>query len=75
MQERFVVSWALGTAGLFGLQSQRRPQPIPENIAANQALRLAWQRHADSVSTENAARRRNIGLTIRAGVWRPVAGQ
>jgi len=75
MSERFVVALALGTAGLYGFQVQRRPQPIPENIAANQALRLAWQRQADSVSAENAARRRNIGLTIRAGVWRPVAGQ
>jgi hypothetical protein len=75
MQERFVVAWALGTAGLYGLQRQRRPQPIAENIASNQTLRLAWQRRADSVSAENEARRRNIGLDIRAGVWRPVAGQ
>lgn len=75
MSERFVVAWSLGTAGLFGFQFQRRPQPIPESIAANQALRLAWQRQADSVSAENEARRRNVGLTIRAGVWRPVAGQ
>jgi hypothetical protein len=75
MSERYVVAWALGTAGLFGFQSQRRPQPIAENIAANQALRLAWQRQADSVRAENQARRRNVGLNIRAGTWRPVAGQ
>jgi hypothetical protein len=75
MHERYVLAWALGTAGLFGLQFQRRPQPIPENIASNQALRLAWQRRADSVLAENAARRRNIGLDIHAGAWRPVAGR
>lgn len=75
MRERFVLAWALGTAGLYGLQFQRRPQPIPENLAANQALRLAWQRRADSVRAENEARRRNVGLDIRAGRWRPVAGQ
>jgi len=74
MHERYVVAWALGTAGLFGFQFQRKPQPIAENIAANQALRLGWQRQTDSVVAENAARRRNIGLTIRAGTWRPVAG-
>jgi hypothetical protein len=74
MHERYVLAWALGTAGLFGLQFQRRPQAIPENIASNQALRLSWQRRADSVRAENAARMRNIGLDIRAGQWRPVAG-
>ncbi len=71
--ERFVVAGALGAAGVVGYPLQRRPAPIPANIAANQALRLAWQRQADSVHAENAARVRDAALVIRAARWRPVA--
>ncbi|MGA2384289.1 MAG: hypothetical protein ABSG61_12740 [Gemmatimonadales bacterium] len=68
--DRFAVVGALGVAGFLGFQNQRRPQPIPENIAANLALRLNWQRQVDSVRTENAARRANGRLVIRAGAAR-----
>lgn len=64
--DRFAVVGALGVAGILGFQSLRRPQPIPENIAANLALRLTWQRQVDSVRTENASRRRTGRLVIRA---------
>ena len=70
--DRFAVVGALGVAGLFGFQSQRRPQPIPENIAANLALRLRWRRQADSVRTENAARLASGRLVIRAGPARVI---
>jgi hypothetical protein len=70
MGERFAVAGALGAAGVVGFQLQRRPQPIPENIAANRALRLGWQRQADSVRAQNAARRRDVRLDIRAGAAR-----
>ena len=71
MGARFVVAGALGIGGAVGFPMQRRPHPLPENMAANQALRLAWERQADSVRTENAARRRNVELVIRGGVSRP----
>jgi hypothetical protein len=67
MGERFAVAGALGAAGVVGFQLQRRPLPIPENVAANRALRLGWQRQADSVRAQNAARRRDVRLDIRAG--------
>jgi hypothetical protein len=72
MGERFAVAGALGVAGVAGLQVQRRPQPIPANIAANQALRLVWQRQADAVRAENAARRQEVRLVVRAGAPRAV---
>jgi len=71
MGARFVVAGALGIAGAVGFPLQRRPHPLPENMAANQAMRLAWERQADSVRAENASRRRNVELVIRAGVSRP----
>ena len=72
MGERFAVAGALGVAGVAGFQVQRRPQPIPANIAANQALRLSWQRQADSVRAENTARRQEVRLFVRAGAPRAV---
>ena len=71
MGARFVVAGALGIAGAVGFPLQRRPRPLPENMAANQAMRLAWERQADSVRTENALRRRSVELVIRAGVPHP----
>jgi hypothetical protein len=68
MAERLAVAGAFGTAGLAAFQSQRRAQPIPENIAANQAVRLAWQRQADGVRAANAAKRQEVHLLVRAGV-------
>jgi hypothetical protein len=70
---RYVVAGALGIAGFIGFPLQRRPRPLPENMAANQARRLAWQRQADSVRAENAARRQDVTLVIRASPWRPMA--
>ena len=72
MGERFAVAGALGVAGVAGFQLQHRPRPIPRNIAANQVLRLRWQRQADSVRVRNAARRQDARLVIRAGPARLV---
>ena len=72
MPERYVVAGALGIAGVVSFPLQRRPRPLPDNIAANQALRLAWEQRADSVRAENAARRRSPVLVVRAAGWRPV---
>jgi hypothetical protein len=68
--DRFLVAGGLSVAGILGLLAQRRPQPISENIAANRALRLSWQRQADSVRTANVARRQEVVLVIRPGASR-----
>ncbi len=70
---RFGVAASLGAATIFGFRAQRLPRPAPENIAANQALRLAWQRNVDAVHAENAARLRAVRLVIRSGAPRRVA--
>jgi len=69
---RFVVAGAVGVSGLVGFAAQRRPQPIAENIAANQAARLGWQRQVEQVRADNAARRRDVRLVITAGTAQAV---
>lgn len=63
---RFAVAAAVGTSGLLGFQLPHRPRPIAENIAANQALRRAWEREAAAVHATNLARLRDPRLLIRA---------
>jgi hypothetical protein len=70
--DRFVVAGGLGLAGILGFQGLRRPQPIPENIAANRALELTWQRRVDSVRAENVALQQEVRIVIRAGAGRVV---
>ena len=64
---RFVIAAGVGIAGLTGFVARRGSRPIPENIAVNQRLRQAWQRRADAVTQQNAARRREPALVIRVG--------
>jgi len=64
---RYVVAGAAGTAGIVGVIMARRPHPIAENVAANQALRRVWQLQAEQVRAENAVRRRDVRLIITAG--------
>ncbi|MBI1722707.1 MAG: hypothetical protein HYR48_02235 [Gemmatimonadetes bacterium] len=68
---RFAVSGAIAASGLLGFLAERPGRPIPANIAANRALRDAWQRRAEEVRAQNAERRRDARLVIIAG--RPVA--
>jgi hypothetical protein len=65
MVERFAVAGALGSAGVATFLAQRRSIPIPANIAANQAVRLAWQAQVDVVHAANAAMRQEVHLVIR----------
>ncbi len=69
---RFVVAGGLSLAGILGFRAQSRPQPIPENIAANRALQSAWQRQADSVHAANVSRQQEVRILIRAGTSRVV---
>jgi FlgD Ig-like domain len=63
-QRRFVVSVAIGTAGLLGFLWQRRGHALPDNIRANAALRQQWARRA---SARNTATSGDVTLTVRAG--------
>jgi hypothetical protein len=67
MTARFAVAGTAGIAGIAGLLRARRPRPIAENVAWNRQLRLAWERDADRVRTQNAELRREVGLVITAG--------
>lgn len=67
---RFAVVVASGAAGILGFRSHRQLQPIPENIASNQALRRSWQRRMDTVRAENQSRRTETRMEIRAGAPR-----
>ena len=73
--DRLVVAGGFGIAAILGFQAARRPQPIPENIAANRALQLAWQHEVDSVHARNVARGQEVRLLIRAGAARVVEAQ
>ena len=73
MVERLAVVGAFGMGGLATFLSQRHTQPIPENIAVNREVRLAWQRQADAVIAANAAKRQEVHLLVRAGT--PRTGQ
>jgi hypothetical protein len=64
---RFVIAGGLGVAGLVGFVTHRGTRPLPENAAANERLRQAWQHRADTVAQENAERRREPALTIHIG--------
>jgi hypothetical protein len=64
---RFVIAAGVGIAGLAGFVAHRGSRPIPENVAANQRLRQAWQHRVDAVTQLNAARRREPALVIRVG--------
>jgi hypothetical protein len=70
--DRFVVAGGLSLAAILGFRAERRPQPIPANIAANRALQAAWQRQADSVHAQNVARRQEVRILIRVGAARVV---
>ena len=71
---RFVVAGGLGLTGILESQAERRPHPITENTEANRALRLTWQRQADSLHAENVARQQEVRLRILAGAGRVVEG-
>jgi hypothetical protein len=64
---RFAVAAATGIAGFVGFSLRRHPLPIPGNMAANQAARLAWQRTIEQVKAENATRVGATRMVIRAG--------
>lgn len=67
------VAGAIGVAGVVGYRAAGRPRPIPENVAANQQLRRAWEQQTEAARTENERRARSARLTIRASEPRTVS--
>jgi hypothetical protein len=64
---RFAVAGGVGLAGLAEFIAHHGTRPVPQNIAANERLRQAWQRRVDATAQENAARRREPTLVIHVG--------
>lgn len=64
---RFVIAAGVAVAGIAGFVAHHGSRPLPDNIAANQRLKQAWQRRVDAAAQANAARRREPGLAIHVG--------
>ena len=44
----------------------RPGRPLPANVRANKALRDAWQQRVSTTTAENARRRRDVRVVVRA---------
>jgi hypothetical protein len=64
---RFAVVGALGLAGIAGLVYHGLGRPIPENVAANTAVRRIWREAFERVQQENARLRSFAPVVIQAG--------
>jgi hypothetical protein len=64
---RLVVAGAVTVAGIAAFFSHHPGRAIPENIAANRRLRDAWTQDSARVATDNARRKRETRLGVRAG--------
>jgi len=64
---RIAVASTIGVAGLLGFVLHRPGRPLAANVRANQALRDTWQRRVEITTAENARRRQNVRLLVRAG--------
>ena len=64
---RIAVAGTIGFAGLLGYVLHRPGRPLASNVRANQALREAWRRRVASTTAENARRRGDVRVVIRAG--------
>jgi len=64
---RMAVAGTIGVAGLVGYVLHRPGRPLVANVRANQTLRDAWQRRVATTTAENARRRREVHVVVRAG--------
>jgi hypothetical protein len=65
---RYAVGGAIAIAGIIGLVTRPPGAALPQNIAANEALRYEWQARRDSVFAANLRLRRALRLRVRTGV-------
>lgn len=62
---RYGVAAGISVAGLVGLATATRPQPVPENIAFNNTLRAEWAQEFERTKAENRARLATVRLRVR----------
>jgi hypothetical protein len=63
---RVAVATTIGLAGLLGYVLHRPGRPLAGNVRANQALRDAWKQRVATTTAENARRRRDVRVVVRA---------
>jgi tetratricopeptide (TPR) repeat protein len=64
---RYLVGGALGVAGVVGIMTQASRERSPENMAANEALRDAWEREVAAAREASSGEAGPVRLVIRAG--------
>jgi hypothetical protein len=69
---RLALGSAMSIAGIVGFVVRRPGEPLPQNIAANRALREDWNERTDQIVEENANRITGTQLVIEAGPQRVV---
>jgi hypothetical protein len=62
---RYGVAAGITVAGLVGLATATRPQPVPENIAFNNTLRAEWTQELERIRAENRTRLATVRLRVR----------
>lgn len=62
---RYGVAAGISVAGLVGLATATRPQPVPENIAYNNTLRAEWSQEFERIKAENRTRLATVRLRVR----------
>jgi len=69
---RYAVGGAMSLAGIVGFFTRRPGMLVPENVAANAALRENWNERLGTVVAENADRIAGIRLVVEVGTARIV---
>ena len=64
---RIAVAGTIGFAGVLGYLLHRPGRPLGTNVRANAVLRAEWQRRVAAVTAENARRRQDVRVVVRAG--------
>ena len=66
MEGRIAVAGAVTIAGVLGFFKPAPGPSIPENVASNQRLRQEWLDSVEAVEQENARRRADVRVSVRA---------
>ena len=72
---RYAVAGGLTLAGVIGFFKHRPGKALPDNVAANQALRDGWQAQLDMTAQENAIRVLQKRLDIHPGPIEIIGGR
>jgi hypothetical protein len=64
---RLVVGGVVSIAGIYAFFRHHPGEPLPQNAAKNQVVRDQWRAERDRIGRENATRRGDLRLHVRAG--------